>query len=411
MADHLTKSALAHFRERALDASDLARIVLHLENCPTCLGLWREGVEGGEGSETEELAWDSLDSLDWLRSEHLGDGEVARYVDGEMEEDEREMAGIHLRQCPRCEEDVRSFVGHRRSEPLGAKGSWWAGSRYWGLTPSRLVYGLLVAAILIVLCWWLRPVHPSTPPLVERGPTPVPTAGPPIEARPERRGSAAAEVLLALRDGEGTIKLDRRGRLTGLDEVTGEQRRWIRRVLQSGELPRPAILDGLGETEPVVRGEEQPSPEWRLLSPEAGVIEEASPTLRWEPLPLADGYYAEIVSVDTGRRMVSPFLSAATASWTPETPCRRGGIYLARIRAVLGQSELAAPERKFRILDEREWRKINDLRSQTRSHLALGLSYARAGLIFQARQELQLLAEENQDSLWLQRLLLKIRGM
>lgn len=406
MADHLTKSALEHFRERALNASDLARIVLHLENCPACLGLWREGVEGGEGS--EELAWDSLD---WLRSEHLGDGEVARYVDGGLEEDEREIVGIHLRQCPRCEEDVRSFVGHRRSEPLGAKGASWAGYRLWGLTPSRLVYGLLVAAILIVLCWWLRPVHPSTPPLVERGPTPMPTASPPIEARPERRGFETHEVLLALRDGAGSIRLDRRGRLTGLDEVTGEQRRWIRRVLQSGELPRPAILDGLGEAEPVVRGEEPPSPDWRLLSPEAEVIEDVVPVLTWEPDPEADGYYAEIVSRETGRRLVSPLLSATTSSWKPEAACDRGGTYLARVRAVRGDVELSSRENKFRILDEREWRKINHLRSQTRSHLALGLSYARAGLISQARQELQLLAEENQDNLWLQRLLLKIRGM
>ena len=56
-----------------------------------------------------------------------------------------------------------------------------------------------------------------------------------------------------------------------------------------------------------------------------------------------------------------------------------------------------APEAKFKILESEKFREINDLR-KSESHFMLAIAYADAGMLPEARRELQELSKQNPES-------------
>jgi hypothetical protein len=70
----------------------------------------------------------------------------------------------------------------------------------------------------------------------------------------------------------------------------------------------------------------------------------------------------------------------------------------------------SAPEMKFAILSTADFQELNRLK-KSNSHLALGVFYARAGLLEEAEHEVQRLAELNRQSELPRKLLQSVRRM
>ena len=104
------------------------------------------------------------------------------------------------------------------------------------------------------------------------------------------------------------------------------------------------------------------------------------------------------------------------ATWTVSAPLKRGQNYFWEVSAVKNGKEIVvpvapAPRAQFRIIEAQKLGALQNLkRTVPTSHLALGLTYARLGLIKDAEEEFQYLIKENPDSATAKKLLRTVQG-
>ena len=106
-------------------------------------------------------------------------------------------------------------------------------------------------------------------------------------------------------------------------------------------------------------------------------------------------------------------LSSAINEWKPSAPLDRGNIYSWVVIAVVDGKEIvspgaAAPAMKFQVLSADDLQKLDQLKL-TRSHLVLGVFYAKVGLLGEAEREFQELASLNPDDKVAKKLLRSVR--
>ena len=135
------------------------------------------------------------------------------------------------------------------------------------------------------------------------------------------------------------------------------------------------------------------------------------PILRWSAKPGATGYRVNL-SKNGGEPVSSPILPANQTSWTPSENLSPNETYEWEVEA-LRDGELLAkapappePEARFRVLDPAARSALDQQRAKFgSSHLVMGLAYAKAGLVAEARSEFEQLAKENPESPLPQKLL------
>ena len=91
-----------------------------------------------------------------------------------------------------------------------------------------------------------------------------------------------------------------------------------------------------------------------------------------------------------------------TTEWKVTQALKRGEVYAWTVVAVIDGKEIVSPgpaasEMKFQVLSMRSLQQLNKLK-KTRSHLALGVFYANAGLTAEAQQEFRELVRLNPKS-------------
>jgi hypothetical protein len=467
MSDHISKSLIEQFRDRSLDVTILSDISAHLESCDKCYELFREAFRVKR--ENAPLSF-SLSSSRWLKDEHFDYEQLVSYVDGNPGDEDREILDEHLKLCGRCREDLQSFVLHRQqiepelkvryapSETQPKRRNfvgWWESFKL-PLKPAYAVYALLLVSTLVVVTTLLRrggstetPFHSATPtvnvtptsaPNVISTPTSTPientitsqssggtenNRGEPGDRRAlNRKTPSGAEptnwrdsekLAVSLLDGGRQISLDDTGNLTGLEDLPASNRRLVKETLSSGELQRPVILNDFVVEKSSTRSNTSDQPSFKLISPGQAVIVETKPVFKWEPLKGALGYKIYIASRANWAGMASPTLDSSTFEWIPPTHLRRGETYTWVVSAITEKGELTVPassepERKFKVLGERDFNALIKLKRHTSSHMMLGLFYVRSGLVFEAEKELQLLANENANSTFAAKLLDQVRS-
>ena len=110
----------------------------------------------------------------------------------------------------------------------------------------------------------------------------------------------------------------------------------------------------------------------------------------------------------------SPPLSKPT--WRLAVPLQRGQTYSWEVTAVKDGEEITAPvapapRAQFRVLEADKLNALTKLKGQRpASHLALGLTYARLGLIPEAESEFRQLVKENPDSALAKKLLRTVQS-
>jgi hypothetical protein len=131
------------------------------------------------------------------------------------------------------------------------------------------------------------------------------------------------------------------------------------------------------------------------------VIATDHPNLRWQALPGATSYTVSVFDADFNR--VTRSAPQTATQWTTPT-LRRGLIYSWEVVAVRDGQEVRSPvaparQAQFKILEaEKLLELINLKKHKPISHLTLGLTYARFGLLVEAEGQLQILSRENPNS-------------
>lgn len=230
----------------------------------------------------------------------------------------------------------------------------------------------------------------------------------------EGGGAAESPPVIRLKDEDGEVKLDGRGRLTGLEGVSATTRRAVEGVLASGHLPQPQDLAALSAPAITLLDGGAGEMGFELTSPLGVVVGEDRPTLRWRPVGGAASYTVAVFDAEYNR--VASSAPQTATEWTPPSPLRRGRVYSWEVVALKDSREITAPvapapRAQFKILEAEKLEELAALRRRRPvSHLALGVTYARFGLPGEAEREFRKLAQDNPRSPLVRKLLRTVRA-
>jgi predicted anti-sigma-YlaC factor YlaD len=421
----------------------MTEIAEHLAACPECRRLFQGVFQ--EMNDHQPVSLNLSPEL-LFRHEHLDFDQLVSLADNNLDEEDREIVNIHLRACERCREDVRSFLSFRRQiesainiSPAPGQAVRWteklSGWLYRHKAQLRPLYaGTIIVAIgLALLAFFLlrdygkkdqRALTIPSPETITPSPQPSVTASIPAphskpgEEPDQISGGKRSEqstpihgigpatdkdIIASLRDGDRNIVLSRTGAVRGIEAIPDSLRQPIKDALLSQEVRKPGSLSDIAGGQGAARGDNDRKSSFKLLRPGRSVIAEDQPVFEWQAVEGASNFEVQI-SDSRGREVAnSGRLPASATQWSPATPLRRGVIYSWAVTAnVNGQSVTSptptAPEMKFKILEASKTRQLEQLRGRGFSHLALGVFYAREGMLAEAEREFQVLVNDNPDS-------------
>ena len=415
MTDHLTETEVSLFRERTIRPTERERIDSHVAECESCLRriLPSEDSALVYSELTEALLPDSADE-----AFHLSNADVRRYANGSVDQADRVIFESHFEICDQCSEAVQSLVASPLVESVSASTrhaeiaaqqfspAWSAAFQF---TPARAVAGVLVAACLVLAFvvwqrWHARAVDQTAQKTSSQTPSNTPGSGSPTPTQTEATKDPTTDqfaVAASLEDNGRKIQLDSKGKLIGLEELPEASRSLVRSVLTTKTLSKPEVLDKLTAPSITLMDPTARENTFGLLGPSGTVIATDHPNLRWQALAGATSYTVSVFDADFNR--VTRSAPQAATQWT-STRLRRGMIYSWEVVAVRNGQEVRspvapAPRAQFKILEAEKLLELTNLKKHSPiSHLTLGLTYARFGLLAEAEGQLQILARENPNS-------------
>jgi hypothetical protein len=413
MTEHLTETEVSLFRERALKATERERIDAHVAECELCLRriLPSEDTALVYSELTESLLPDAADE-----PFHLSNAEVRRYANGSVDQADKVIFESHFDICDQCSEAVQSLVANPLVKSVGSPirqaeipakqfiPAWSAAFRF---TPARAAAGVLVAACLVLafVVWrrWYAPAgDQTTQQASSQTSSHTPGGGSPTpEVATKEPSTDQFAVVASLEDNGRKIQLDNKGTLVGLEELPEASRSLVRSVLANKTFSKPEVLEKLTAPAITLMDPTAGANTFGLLGPSGTVIATDHPNLRWQALEGATSYTVSVFDTDFNR--VTQSAPQMATQWT-STKLRRGMIYSWEVVAVRNGQEVRspvapAPRAQFKILEAEKLLELTNLKKHSPiSHLALGLTYARFGLLAEAEEQLQILARENQNS-------------
>jgi hypothetical protein len=428
---HLSTWQLKRFCVSALSKDELTAAALHMTDCQDCHQRFVTELKRQRGSIPFSF---TLESEFWFRDDHLGFDELVGLADETLDQEMQEIISIHLNTCERCREDVRSFLAFREATANEMKVSYarpeYKSARDIPLAPpwrhrlqktpafAAAAIVLVFAALLIGVIVLNRRsgVHEvSTKDQTNFGNEPSPGTS------PSSSPNAVASPLIVdgptkvaiLKDVGREITIESNGQVTGLDEVSENARQQIARAALSEQIEVANVLRNLSGESGGLRGDNSAGTQFRLLYPVRRVIIEDRPVFKWESLSGATTYRVYVLDANGNQVAQSEELSSSQTQWKPETPLRRGQILSWAVAALINGKEIvspsaSAPEMKFAVVSAGDLQELNRLK-KTDSHLALGVYYAKAGLLTEADREFQKLIQLNPESELPRKLLQSVR--
>ena len=426
MPDHLSIKDVEPYRGRKLPLTELLAINDHLAGCMTCRELFEEpGRLGASYSFVRTvLGENGVES-----GPHLSYEQITAYVDDLLNEHERDIVEIHLEACRKCEvevDDLRQTRAGAFSRISPDRGESSARQRVAFHSAPRSRYGIaiqigLMVAIVaagagLVTAFLIQGRLAKQQALLnevrargdelQRGLEQSNGAVADLQAQLERIREASGElsadgVRLLLNDARGTVTLNTHGTVAGLEFAGQREERLITEALTAGKVRTPALLTKLAGKHHQMMGP-PPKESFALLSPVHTFVLVNRPTLRWESLSGASGYLVTILDSGFNEVETSPLLSET--EWTVTRPLRQGGIYIWQVRGLKDGLEIRSPspsqgEAMFKVLEDSKAAEVERLKQlYSNSHLAMGVIYADAGLLDEARQEFDALGRANPHS-------------
>jgi anti-sigma factor RsiW len=375
---HPPAGQLAAYRDRRLSGAALLELDDHLAGCETCRG--RLALDDRLRSAVTLIRADlraASAPFDHVSSEDLG-----RYVDGALPPADMEAADAHVASCEACAEDVADLRAYKQT--LAVAGAHWRFAQRWRASRPRVVAAMASAAALLGLAAWLT---------IGRDRPAEQNAG---------RTLPADTPSVALRDAGGIVTLDRAGVLRAPRALAPDDERAVVEALASRHLGiPPAIADLAGRSESLM-GRSAPAQSFAALSPVGTAVMTDRPTFTWTPLDGATRYSVRVF--DDRFNQVAASGPLTGTSWVPATPLPPGSVLAWQVTATKNGVQITMPsapdpQARFKVLDRADAEAVARAKaSYAGSHLALGVLLARAGLLDEARAELQALAGANPDS-------------
>ena len=419
---HLSDEDINEYRRRTLAPAELIIADDHLASCDAC---YRRVSRADEVN----IFVDAAETLVQSRSEsdHLSYDQLASYIDGNHEDVDREICDVHLQICKRCSEDLRDLnifkismseadreEGSSSAPSVPEKISFWR-RLHW--TPLRLAGAATLAALLIgAVVWSIYLIAQSRRVEVARSDQPAIVSPSPASSieRPNPSPSplASPEILIALNDGGGQVRLDKTGQLEGIDDLPSSYQQAIKTALSTGHLNLAPELEDLSKEPSVLMGGKADGVSFGLLSPIGTVIRTTRPVFRWKALEGANSYVVNVYNTRFNKVASSPRLMET--HWALTSSLDPGALYIWQVTANKDGAEIKspvqpAPEARFKVLDQFKADELDRVkRAHPSSHLVLGTLYAQAGLLEDAQKEFQALYSANPKSDVVQKLLRQV---
>ena len=430
MTEHLSTLQVKQLAVSALPEDEAIAATLHTAKCQSCNQLFVEELRRQRGSAPFNF---TLEPEFWFRDDHVDFDLLVELAGKTLDQETEEIINIHLKTCETCREDVRSFLASREATARELDISYVrpeypathvGAAPWWRRLQSRAVYAVAAIVLLafaviigvIVLNKRSGPLEAikqdQTNSGTERSSNISPSPAPDVTSSPSSAADSAKVAIL--NDGGGEVTIEKNGRVTGLDEVSENSRQYIARAALSEQIEPAEVLRRLSGEQSGLRGNDDGPKGFRLLYPVRRVVTEDRPVLRWESLPGVSSYRVYVLDADGNQVSQSEVLPPTQTQWKAPT-LRRGQVFSWVVTAVVDGKKVvspsvSAPEIKFVVLSTTNFQELTRLK-KSNSHLALGVFYARAGLLNEAEREFESLIKLNPQSELPRKLLQSMRSI
>jgi hypothetical protein len=193
------------------------------------------------------------------------------------------------------------------------------------------------------------------------------------------------------------------------DRETPKEQAATDNILRSGRLPLPDFVKDLTPPRQVLMGKSTGEPSLELISPAATAVMSGRPTFRWKRL---EGDWTYVVRVfRPGFDVAAASGEIPTSEWTPGADLAPGGTYEWQILAQRGSERVTFPQPprappRFRVVDSATSERLRELaKNRGGAHLLLAVEYGKAGLIEDAKRELEAELQHSEDAASVERLI------
>jgi len=395
---------MRHFSARTLPAPEMSALAEHLASCDACQNQFRQTHRARRGDARFSF---TLAPEAWLKHEHLQYEQIAPYLDGGLDGEEREILELHLRVCESCQEDVRSLREFRReiapemsvsyapTEQTSERKvkrpalGWLRKPAYAAVAIAILVTFALVATLSLKnrreaeqQAQVSQPAsgvkdagsekNPSVAPQITANDNVAPPASvaqantntenmaPPAEVKSSRNAPTqvrvqppkqrvprtpltSAATVAELNDGGQKITIDSAGNVTGLDRLTPTDVKLVKETLLAQNVTRLLELAELVGEHGALRGNPVVGQSFKLISPARTVTADDRPTFKWEAIPGATSYRVYIGDAENREVASSGELLPPVTEWTPSAPLPRGKVYAWAVIAKINGSDVIVP--------------------------------------------------------------------
>jgi tetratricopeptide (TPR) repeat protein len=435
---HYTLQEIESYRRRSMPAMEILVVNEHLATCDECYGKFHSK---SLLASAYNFARTDLESAQNEEIEHLSFDQILAYIDNEMDEIERGIAGVHLEICSECDDICRDLGKFKSDLALGkvyatAPQPIGFGARFWYRSRERIAMAwhtyriafkaVAAGAAAAAAIWFVTASHQKVTDLQDQAErlrrqnsslTNDLSAISSLRAQLDQLSKANRELqeranslsssgvsnkfLAAIKDAGGRVALDNRGELDGVDFVSSEHRMAVIDALRTGRVKASGTLSFLLGEQKRLMGSRGRQRSFIPLSPVGAVVATTQPTFRWKRVSGATAYTVTIY-----RNNLKEIVSSQTLTGTQWTspPLARDRTYSWQIRAIRDNREMISPppdarEARFRVLSQSE---VDDLgrikEAYAKSHLTLGVIYARMGLFDEAAAEFRALLDANPGS-------------
>lgn len=433
MTDHLSTLQVKQLCASALPEDELAAAVAHTAECQPCQQRFVEELRRQRGSAPSNF---SLEPEFWFRHDHIDFDQLVALADKTLDQETEEIINFHLKTCETCREDVRSLLAFRKVTaremdiPYGSPDyksshkemapSWWHSLPWKPVYAAYAVVAIVLLAVAVLI--GVNALNKRSGPLEAKNQNqtnPIFERSPGVSSSPNvtPSPSSVAEVatLAILKDAGGELTINKDGRVTGLDDVSAIGRQYVARAVLSERIEPPDVLRHLSGDQSGLRSNDDGPQRFRLLYPVRSVVIEDRPIFRWERLPRVSSYRVYVLDGNGNQVGQSDELHPGQTQWKAPTPLHRGQIFSWVVIAVIDGKQVvspsaSAPEMKFAVLSTADFQELSRLQ-KSNSHLALGVFYARVGLLNDAEREFQSLIKLNPDSELPRKLLQTVRSI
>ncbi len=352
-------------------------------------------------------------------AEPLPDEQIEAYVDGTLDDVDREIVETRLADDVALRADVdvlralRASLATEAGQAAAPASSHvvpfpptHAAAKTAGRLPVRarrrwtLPVGLAAAALIAVAVWRAAQTRPDGSPQARGGAaSSSPVAAPPSNATSGAAPAPAPAVRIGDRD--RIVGLTADGRLFGADGVPPDVAARLVAMLRDRRLPpshlRASVASGAG----VLMTADRAVTAFRPQNPVATAVLTPRPMLYWTALPGARGYRVRIVDDRLQPIAESPTLTAL--AWRPRTPLPAGRVLSWQVEADTPEGLRTTPapplpEARFVVLPPEEAARAEAALRAMPSDLAAVVIAAEAGLYQEAEVALMILHEGNSSS-------------